>query len=456
MDSFILILPIISKKHDQRPFNTDLRFQVSRNFKDATKIRRSPSCSEVVPEALYWNPLSLLFHTNLNHGLISRLTAAPEAGGVTRSGGTDLPPPLAFTNEGSRKRKGLRHYENAVTPPGVPIPLVGGIPAVRRNSPRFKHIGPRCRSDGDQCSPFDVRTLDAAAPEARADTSNCKVMVVVFPRTVRPFGAWGAFSAQKPCAKKRGSKLPDETDVVRWHCYCRNESPSLLPNSPDELLEPPCSWHDEYGVNPGEAYLEEIIGYRSTHHQPPLVTGSRLSPESYQDGFHERQKIPFFTEHDGSPIIEDIRKSPLLSIEFSPSSSDKPLASPGEDNAQPKYLSLTHDHHHVSQAQAPETPNDHNYGEPMPGNWQDLASETDSPSAEAEYPCTSEAVGTYAPPATDSNLAGSHRKSKTEFNSIPPKLAYMDTVPASGPDAGTQVHRKSSTEFKEVVATGGR
>ncbi|KAK1635447.1 hypothetical protein BDP81DRAFT_38267 [Colletotrichum phormii] len=175
--------------------------------------------------------------------------------------GKDLPPPLAFTNEGSRKRKGLRHYENAVTPSGVPIPLVGGIPAVRRNSPRFKHIGPRRRSDGAPCSPFDVRTLDAAAPEVRADTSNCKVMVVVvvFPRTVRPFGAWGAFPAQKPCAKKRGNKLPDETDVVRWHCCCRYDSPSLLPNNPDELLEPPCSWHDEYGVNTGKEDILRMV-----------------------------------------------------------------------------------------------------------------------------------------------------------------------------------------------------
>ncbi|KAK1635446.1 hypothetical protein BDP81DRAFT_450335 [Colletotrichum phormii] len=166
--------------------------------------------------------------------------------------------------------------------------------------------------------------------------------------------------------------------------------------------------------------------------------------------------VPFFTEHDGSPIIEDTRKSPPLSIKSSPSSSDKSFATPSEDNAQPKYLSLTHDHHHASQAQAPETPNDHNYGEPMPGDWPDLASETNSPSAGAEYPSTSEAVGTYAAPATDSNLAGSHRKSKTEFNSIPPKLIHMDAVLASGPDTGTQAHRKSSTEFKEVVATGGR
>ncbi|KAK1472250.1 hypothetical protein CABS01_04893 [Colletotrichum abscissum] len=37
----------------------------------------------------------------------------------------------------------------------------------------------------------------------------------------------------------------------------------------------------------GEVSLEVIIGYRSTHHQLPLGTGLRLSPESYQDGFHE-------------------------------------------------------------------------------------------------------------------------------------------------------------------------
>lgn len=133
-----------------------------------------PSCSEVVPEALYWNLFSLLFHTNLNHGLISRLTAAPKHRRGSPFRGKDLPPPLAFTNEGSRKRQGQRHYQDAVTPSGVPIPVVGGIPAVRRNSPRFKHVGPRRRSDGAPCSPFDVRTLNTAASEARAGTSDCR------------------------------------------------------------------------------------------------------------------------------------------------------------------------------------------------------------------------------------------------------------------------------------------
>ncbi|KXH61877.1 hypothetical protein CSAL01_08062 [Colletotrichum salicis] len=342
--------------------------------------------------------------------------------------GKDLPPPLAFTNEGSRKRKGLRHYENAVTPSGVSIPLVGGIPAFRHNSPRFKHIGPRRRSDGAPCSPFDVRTLDAAAPEVRAGTSNCKVMVVVvFPRTVRPFGAWGHFQ-RRSLARRReetsfqmkrtlfdGTAIADT--IIRVYC------PITRMNSSNPLF----------------------MARRIRQLLASILLSSKYPPE-----------VPFFTEHDGSPIIEDTRKSPPLSIESSPSSSDKPFATPEEDNAQPKYLSLTHDHHHASQAQALETPNDHNYGELMPGNWPDLASETDSPSAGAEYPCTSEAVGTYAAPDTDSNLAGSHRKSKTEFNFIPPKLIHMDAVLASGPDAETQAHRKSSTEFKEVVATGGR
>ncbi|EXF85671.1 hypothetical protein CFIO01_09271 [Colletotrichum fioriniae PJ7] len=163
--------------------------------------------------------------------------------------------------------------------------------------------------------------------------------------------------------------------------------------------------------------------------------------------------VPFFTEHDGSPIIEDTRKSPPLSTKSSPSSSsNKPFATPNGDNAQPKYLSLTHDQHqHASQAQAPETPNDHNYGEQTPGNWPDSDSESNPPSTTA-----SEAVKAHTTPTTIDALTDSHRKSKTEFNSIPSELLPMSLGLASGPDTGTQAHRKSSTEFKEVVATGGK
>ncbi|KAG7048333.1 hypothetical protein JMJ77_0013976 [Colletotrichum scovillei] len=160
--------------------------------------------------------------------------------------------------------------------------------------------------------------------------------------------------------------------------------------------------------------------------------------------------VPFFTEHDGSPIIEDTRKSPPLSTKSSPSSSsDKPFATPNGDNALPRYLSLTHDLRHAVQAQAPETPNDHNYGEQTPGNWPLIASESTPPSAEVEYSSTSKTVR-QAMPTTTNNLADSHRKSKTEFNSIPSELLHMSSGLTSGPDTRTQAHRKSSTEFKEV------
>ncbi|KAI3553844.1 hypothetical protein CABS02_05882 [Colletotrichum abscissum] len=162
--------------------------------------------------------------------------------------------------------------------------------------------------------------------------------------------------------------------------------------------------------------------------------------------------VPFFTEHDGSPIIEDTRKSPPLSTKSSPSSaSDKPFATPNGDNALPKYLTLTHDLRHAAQAQAPETPNDHKYGEQTPGNWPDLASESIPPSVGVKYSSTSKAVEKATPTTTD-NLADSHRKSKTEFNSLPSELLHMSLGLTSGPDTGAQAHRKSSTEFKEVVS----
>ncbi|KXH30015.1 hypothetical protein CSIM01_00729 [Colletotrichum simmondsii] len=164
-------------------------------------------------------------------------------------------------------------------------------------------------------------------------------------------------------------------------------------------------------------------------------------------------EVPFFTEHDGSPIIEDTRKSPPLSTKSSPSSSsDKPFATPNGDNALPRYLSLTHDLRHTVQAQAPETPNDHNYGEQTPGNWPNLTSESNSLATQTESPSTSKAVGQATPTTTTDDLADSHRKSKTEFNSLPSELLHMSPGLTSGPDTGAQANRKSSTEFKEVVS----
>ncbi|OHE93324.1 hypothetical protein CORC01_11392 [Colletotrichum orchidophilum] len=165
-------------------------------------------------------------------------------------------------------------------------------------------------------------------------------------------------------------------------------------------------------------------------------------------------KIPFFTEHDGSPIIEDTRKNPALSSKPYPSSVGKPSATPNNEDCAPcKYISLTGDR--VSQARTPETPNDHNYGEQMPGTWLDLASEDSLPPAEAKSQSVSAAVRTQAIPTSYGTVTGSHRKSQTEFASIPSEVLHMDFEFASGPDTGTQAHRKSSTEFKEIVATTG-
>ncbi|KXH47044.1 hypothetical protein CNYM01_04640 [Colletotrichum nymphaeae SA-01] len=196
-----------------------------------------------------------------------------------------------------------------------------------------------------------------------------------------------------------------------------------------------------------------------TYYPPEAVQAASLPASILPlSQLSSRNDVPFFTEHDGSPIIEGTKQSPPLSNKsFSSfSSSDKPFATPNKDNVtQPKYLSLTPDHRRSSLALAPETPNDHKYGEKTPGNWPDLASESTPPSAEVEYSSTSKAAGKTTPTTTD-NLADSHRKSKTEFNSLPSELLHMSLGITGGPDTGAQAHRKSSTEFKEVVVAEGK
>ncbi|KAK7447898.1 hypothetical protein Landi51_06702 [Colletotrichum acutatum] len=269
-----------------------------------------------------------------------------------------------------------------------PFLLWAGYPQSGATLPDSSTSAPGAARTVPRAPHFDVRTLNTAASEVRAGTSDC---------------GWRRRTRWEPqVVAKNGSTAADK---------CRGAASSLaagvitrtIPNSSRITSE-----------SSGEVHLEAIIGYRAAHHQLPLVTGLRLSPESYQDGFHDSNTrgpmttrrfrlpiaksvlrftnsrlpvgdvVPFFTEHDGSPIIEDTRKSPSLSTKSSPSpSSDKPSATSKEDEAQPK-------------------------------------------------------------------------KSKTEFNSIPCEILHMSLGLTSGPDAGTQAHRKSSTEFKEVVATEGK
>ncbi|KAK1723419.1 uncharacterized protein BDZ83DRAFT_389494 [Colletotrichum acutatum] len=291
-----------------------------------------PPCCKVAPEALYWNRFSLLFSTNLNHGLISRLTAAPKHRRGRPFRGKDLPPPLAFTNEGSRKRQGQRHYQDAVTPSGVPIPFVGGIPAVRRNSPRFKHVGPRRRSDGAPCSPFRRPNVEHCS--VRGPSGHVRLWMASVLRWWCSPGPSDLSGFEEPHNRRSLARRCEETSFRMKHTLFDGiavadilyYSPSLLPNKLDELLKSPICrrtrWEPQVvakngstaadkcrgaasslaaGVitrtipnssritseSSGEVHLEAIIGYRAAHHQLPLVTGLRLSPESYQDGFHE-------------------------------------------------------------------------------------------------------------------------------------------------------------------------
>ncbi|KAK1493680.1 hypothetical protein CCUS01_02981 [Colletotrichum cuscutae] len=95
-------------------------------------------------------------------------------------------------------------------------------------------------------------------------------------------GMWWCSRGPSLARRSEGNKLPDETHIKLDELFessiygtmntvgagCRGAASSLAAVS-----------------------LEVIIGYRFTHRQLPLVTGLRLSPESYQDGFHEGSSI---------------------------------------------------------------------------------------------------------------------------------------------------------------------
>ncbi|KAK1965535.1 hypothetical protein LY78DRAFT_92867 [Colletotrichum sublineola] len=51
-------------------------------------------------------------------------------------------------------------------------------------------------------------------------------------------------------------------------------------------------------------------------------------------------------------------------------------------------------------------------------------------------------------------VTDSHRNSKTEFQSIPEEVVPIGLDMARCPDTGSQVHRKSSTEFVNIPAPG--
>ncbi|CCF39424.1 hypothetical protein CH063_10263 [Colletotrichum higginsianum] len=128
----------------------------------------------------------------------------------------------------------------------------------------------------------------------------------------------------------------------------------------------------------------------------------------------------------------------------------KPLPTPTGENALSESITFVEDHG-VSE-QASETPSDHGHGDVALGI-PSLPLGNSRPYDYGKSQILSEIVGSYFDFMTEGAEAGSHRKSKTEFNSIPENIVLADLNMARGPVTSSQAHRRSSTEFNRIVST---
>lgn len=101
--------------------------------------------------------------------------------------------------------------------------------------------------------------------------------------------------------------------------------------------------------------------------------------------------------------------------------------------------------------QAPETPSDHVHEDVAPGT-PSLPLGNSRPYDYGKSQILSDIVGSHFDLMTEGAEAGSHRKSKTEFNSIPENIVLADLDMVRGPDTSSQAHRRSSTEFNRIVS----
>ncbi|OLN81225.1 hypothetical protein CCHL11_07289 [Colletotrichum chlorophyti] len=108
----------------------------------------------------------------------------------------------------------------------------------------------------------------------------------------------------------------------------------------------------------------------------------------------------------------------------------KPLPTPTEKDAPSEFKDMSGGETTLTQPALP-TPDQPLYREVMRGSAPEYLENEDIPMASG-------------------GMADSHRKSKTEFSSIPSEIVRVGLDMAVGPDTGTHAHRKSSTEFRAI------
>ncbi|KAJ0160816.1 hypothetical protein CTA2_7245 [Colletotrichum tanaceti] len=141
---------------------------------------------------------------------------------------------------------------------------------------------------------------------------------------------------------------------------------------------------------------------------------------------------------------------PKTAVQLPPTAEcSKPLPTPTGENTPSEFITFVEDHG-VS-AQAPETPSDHGHGN-LALESPPLPLGESRPYDYAKSQILSEIVAILFDPTREEAAAGSHRRSKTEFNSILENITLTGQDVARGPDTSSQAHRRSSTEFNRIVS----
>ncbi|KAK2024207.1 hypothetical protein LX32DRAFT_697336 [Colletotrichum zoysiae] len=154
---------------------------------------------------------------------------------------------------------------------------------------------------------------------------------------------------------------------------------------------------------------------------------------------------------DGSPIIEDTRKQdslqPLTHTALTSEHSTS-VPTPTGDGAPSEPSTIVRSD--VLSIQEPETSHDYDHGDVLsempPSLTRDRASYSE---AKPQY--AREAIGDQSGFTRTKTAADSHRKSKTEFNSIPDGVVPVGLDMTRCTDTDSQAHRKSSTEFAKIT-----
>ncbi|KAK2060152.1 hypothetical protein LY76DRAFT_615237 [Colletotrichum caudatum] len=103
--------------------------------------------------------------------------------------------------------------------------------------------------------------------------------------------------------------------------------------------------------------------------------------------------------------------------------------------------------------QEPQTSLDYNYGDVLSEKPPPLTRDRAS-NSEAKPQYAREAIGDQSGFTRTETAADSHRKSKTEFNSIPGGVVPVGLDITRCADMESRAHRKSSTEFAKITGPG--